>query len=268
MAKARFSIRTAVAEGFEFWRGHWRAAIGPLVIVGIGLILRASGAVGPTLMGFLVELVGLTIAAAVYYRLALAGRSAEPASVNRPLGLQWGKLEGQLLAVNLLIAVIYAVIMFVCAFMLMAFLAGASEGSPLLKLEKPIPPEELFKLLTQDQVTALLAGSVVSMIVCLLIWARLALAGPATAVRGAVSVLSTVAMTRGNTLRLAGLWLLIQAPILVLQMAAVQFAVLIGDPATGAIANLVVGLIGVFFATPILFGALAYVYRQLSAESR
>lgn len=268
MAQARFSIRTAIAEGFDFWRQHWRAAIGPLVIVGIGLILRASGAVGPTLLGFLVELFGLTVAAAVYYRIALGGQSAEPASVNRPLGLQWGKLEGHLLAVNLLIAVIYAVIMFVCAFMLLAFLAGASEGSPLLKLEEPIPPEQLLQLLTDDQKTALFTGSIISMIVCLLVWARLALTGPATAARGAVSVLSTVALTRGNTLRFAGLWLLIQAPIFVLQLLAVQLGALIGDPATGAVGSLVVGLIGVFFATPMLFGALAYVYRQLSAGSR
>ena len=131
MAQARFSIRTAIAEGFDFWRQHWRKAAGPLVMVGFGLILRASGSVGPMMLGFLVELLGLSMAGAVYFRIALAGHGAEPATVNRPLGLQWGRLEGQLVAVNLLIAAIYAVVIFVCAFMLIAVLAGASQDTPL-----------------------------------------------------------------------------------------------------------------------------------------
>lgn len=253
MAQARFSIRTAIAEGFDFWRQHWRKAAGPLVMVGFGLILRASGSVGPMMLGFLVELLGLSMAGAVYFRIALAGHGAEPATVNRPLGLQWGRLEGQLVAVNLLIAAIYAV------------LAGASQDTPLTTLDRAVTPEELMKLLTPDQLTALMTGAFIAMLVCLMVWARLAMTGPATAARQAVSVLNTLPLTRGVTFRLAGLWLLVQAPVILLQMVAVQFGVLVGDPGTGAVGSLAVGLVGVFFATPILFGALAYVYRRLSA---
>lgn len=265
MAQARFSIRTAIAEGFDFWRQHWRKAAGPLVMVGFGLILRASGSVGPTMLGFLVELLGLSMAGAVYFRIALAGHGAEPATVNRPLGLQWGRLEGQLVAVNLLIAAIYAVVIFVCAFMLIAVLAGASQDTPLTTLDRAVTPDELMKLLTPDQLTALMTGAFIAMLVCLMVWARLAMTGPATAARQSVSVLNTLPLTRGVTFRLAGLWLLVQAPVILLQMVAVQFGVLVGDPGTGAVGSLAVGLVGVFFATPILFGALAYVYRRLSA---
>lgn len=263
MAQARFSIRTAIAEGFEFWREHWRKAVGPLVIVGFALILRSSGSVSAILTGFLLELVGLSMAGAVFYRIALAGQGAEDAAVNRPLGLQWGRLEGQLVAANLLITAIYAVVMFVCAFMILALFAGASQDTPLTKLDRPLGPEELMKILTPDQQGMLLLGGLAAMAVCLLIWARLAMAGPTTAARQAVNVLSTVSMTRGATLRLAALWILVQAPIFFLQLTALQFGALIGDPATGVVANLIVGLIGVFFATPILFGALAHVYRQI-----
>jgi hypothetical protein len=265
MAQARFSIREAVAEGFAFWRAHWRKAGAPLAVIGTGLVMRASGATGLTLLGFLVELVGLSVAGAVYYRLALAGLGAEPASNNRPLGMQWGRLEGQLLVTNLLIAAIYAVVVIVSAFMLLALFAGASEGVAPLQLDKPVSPQELMQLLTQEQVTALMVGMAIMMFVCLLVWSRLAMVGPATAVRGAVSVLNTLPLTRGQTFRFAGLWLLIQAPIFLLQIVAVQFGLLMGDPGMAAMANLAVGLVGVFFATPILFGALAHAYRKLNA---
>lgn len=263
MAQARFSIRTAIAEGFEFWREHWRKAIGPLVIVGFAMIMRSAGSVGMILCGFLLELIGLSMAGAVYYRIALAGQGAEDVSVNKPLGLQWGRLEGQLVAANLLITAIYAVVMFVCAFMILALFVGASQDTPLAKLDRPLAPEELMQLLTPEQQGTMLLGGIAAMAVCLLIWARLAMAGPTTAARQSVNVLNTVPTTKGSTLRLAALWLLVQAPIFFLQLTALQFGVLIGDPATGVVANLIVGLIGVFFATPILFGALAHVYRQI-----
>ncbi len=267
MTKARFSIRTAIAEGFEFWREHWRKAAGPLALAGVGACLASFNDPLMLMTGAGMEFVALILAHSVYYRIALADLGAESASVNGPLGFQWGRLEGRLLAVNLLIAVIFAVVIFICVFMVMVLLAGASQNAPIPQLERVVTPQELLAMLSPDQQTALLVGFGGTLIVMLLIWARLSMAAPTTAATGAVNVLGSVPLTRGSTLRLAGLWLLVRLPVFVLAVIAQQFGLLVGDPATGLIATLMVGLIGVFFIQPILIGALAHVYRRLSVSA-
>ena len=43
MAQARFSIREAVAEGFAFWRAHWRKAVGALAVAAVASSFAATG---------------------------------------------------------------------------------------------------------------------------------------------------------------------------------------------------------------------------------
>lgn len=266
MAQARFSVRTAVAEGFEFWRLHWRKAAGPLALAGVGATLASFGTVGSLFLGAGLEFVALILAHAVFYRIALADLGAEPASVNGPLGFQWGRLEGRLLAVNLLVAAIFAVLIFICAFFTLTLLAGASQDTPLpVTKGVVVSPQQLMDMLSKDQKTAVIIGFFISMIALLLVWARLSMAAATTAARNGVYVLSSIPMTRGSTLRLAGLWLLVRLPVFILAVLAEQFGKLVGDPTTGALAMVFVGLIGVFFVQPILTGALAHVYRRLAA---
>ncbi len=264
MTKARFSIRTAVAEGFEFWREHWRKAAGPLALAGIGASLASFNDPGLLMIGAGMEFVALILAHAVYYRIALADLGAESVSVNGPLGFQWARLEGRLLAMNLLIALIYAVAIFICAFMVMVLLAGASQDTPLPEMQGMMTPQEVLAVLSPPQQAALLIGFVGTLIVLLLIWARLSMAAPTPAATGTINVLGSVPLTRGSTFRLAGLWLVVRMPVFLLAMVAAQFGLLVGDPVLGVVATLLVGLIGVFFVQPILVGGLAYAYRQLS----
>ena len=42
MSQARFSVRTAVAEGYAFWRGNVLKAIGPLLIATAGLAVLVT----------------------------------------------------------------------------------------------------------------------------------------------------------------------------------------------------------------------------------
>lgn len=262
MAQARFSIREAVAEGFAFWRAHWRKAVGALAVAAVASSFAATGQPVLVIAGATVEFLALILAHAVYYRIALADLGAESASVNRPLGFQWGALEGRLLLVNLLIGVVFLVMMIVAMFMLFVLIAAVSDGAPPPQVET-LP--ELYAALGPQGRLVLTVGMVVMLASMLLIWARFSMAAPMTAARNGVNVFSSLPLTRGSALRLAAVWLVVRAPVFLLLVLAQQFGTLVGDPATGLLATLAVGLIGVFFIQPILVGSMAYIYRRLSA---
>lgn len=263
MAQARFSVRMAVAEGFDFWRQNWKKAAGPLTVAALAAGAASTNVVSFVLIGTAIEFFALILVHAVFYRIAFADLGAESVETNGPLGFQWGRLEGRLLAVSLLIGVIFAITMIVAVFLVTVLVSGASEGAP------PPPQTTDFKVmmdaLTPEAQLALAGGLLAMMVVMLLIWARLSLAPAATAATNRITVLGSLPMTRGATLRLAAVWLLVRAPVFVLVVLAAQFGLMVGNPQTGLIASLVVGVIGVFFIEPILVGALAYIYRRLSA---
>jgi hypothetical protein len=261
MAQARFSIREAVAEGFTFWRAHWRKAVGPLAVAAVASSFAATGQPGLVLAGAGAEFIALILAHAVYYRIALADRGAESASVNGPIGFQWGALEGRLFLVNLLIGVVFLVMMIVATFLLFVLIAAVSDGAA-----PPAVPTlpELYAALGTEARLVLTIGIVVILASMLLIWARFSMAAAMTAARNSVNVFSSLPLTRGVALRLAAVWLVVRAPVFLLLLLAQQFGILVGDPATGVLATLAVGLIGVFFIQPILVGAMAYIYRRLS----
>ncbi|MDP2261349.1 MAG: hypothetical protein Q8J89_16700 [Caulobacter sp.] len=262
MAQARFSIREAVAEGFAFWRAHWRKAVGPLAVAALASSFAATGQPNLVMMGAAGEFLALIMAHAVYYRIALADMGAESASVNRPLGFQLGALEGRLFLVNLLIGVVFLVMMIVAMFLLLVLILAVSDGAPPPAVQT-VP--ELYAVLGSQGRIVLTVGLVVMLASMLLIWARFSMAAPMTAARGAVNVFSSLPLTRGSALRLAGVWLVVRAPVFLLLVLAQQFGALVGDPATGVLATLAVGVIGVFFIQPILVGATAHIYRRLSA---
>jgi hypothetical protein len=262
MAQARFSIREAVAEGFAFWRAHWRKAVGALAVAAVASSFAATGQPALVVVGAAGEFLALILAHAVYYRIALADMGAESTSVNRPLGFQWGALEGRLFLVNLLIGVVFLVMMIVAMFMLFVLIAAVSDGAPPPQVET-LP--ELYAALSGQGRLVLTVGMVVMLASMLLIWARFSMAAPMTAARNSVNVFSSLPLTRGSALSLAAVWLVVRAPVFLLLMLAQQFGALVGDPATGLLATLAVGLIGVFFIQPILVGSMAYIYRRLSA---
>ena len=264
MAQARFSIREAVAEGFAFWRAHWRKALGPLAVAALASSFAATGQPNLVLIGAGGEFLALILAHAVYYRIALADLGAESVSVNRPLGFQLGALEGRLFLVNLLIGVVFLVMMIVASFLLFVLIAAVSDGAPPAGAQT-LP--ELYAALGSQAQLVLTIGIVVILASMLLIWARFSMAAPMTAARNSVNVFSSLPLTRGLALRLAGVWLVVRAPVFLLLLLAQQFGILVGDPATGVLATLAVGLIGVFFIQPILVGAMAYIYRRLSTAS-
>ena len=265
MAQARFSIREAVAEGFAFWRTHWRKAVGALAVAAVASSLAATGQPTLVMIGAGGEFLALLMAHAVYYRIALADLGAESTAVNRPLGFQWGALEGRLFLVNLLIGVVFLVMMFVALFLMFVLIAAVSDGAPPPQVQT-LP--ELYAALGGQARLVLTIGMVVILASILLIWARFSMAAPMTAARNGVNVFSTLPLTRGVALRLAAVWLVVRAPVFLLLILAQQFGVLVGDPASGVLATLAVGVIGVFFIQPILVGAMAHIYRKLSVGSR
>lgn len=261
MTQDRFSVREAVAEGFDFWRRHGRKAVGPLAVSAAGLGAIGVGHDAATLaVGLGLYGLGALMAQGSLYRLALDG--AEPASRNGPLGFQWRGLETRLLAVTLLTLFLLAVVAFVAAFVLAALLIGFVGGETAATATSP---EALRASLTGVGDFLFNAAAVTMVLVMVAIGTRLALAAPATAAEGRVRFLSSAGLTRGLVLRILAATVVINLPVFVLQALAAVFGGLTHSPANGAVAQMIVSVIAVFFYVPISVGMLSHIYRRLAA---
>lgn len=261
MAEGRFSVREAVAEGFDFWRRDGRKAIGPLAVSAAGLVAISVGGDAATLAGGLgLYGLGALMAQGALYRLALDG--AEPASRNGPLGFQWRGLETRLLAIILLTLFLLMVVAFVAAFILATLLVGFVGGEAAASAPTP---EALLASLSGTGRFIFNAAAVVMVLILVAIGTRLALAAPATAAEGRVRFLSSAGLTRGLVLRILAAMVVINLPVFILQSLAAVFGGLTHNPANGAVAQMIVSVIAVFFYVPISVGMLAHIYRRLTA---
>ncbi|HRD27320.1 MAG TPA: hypothetical protein PLO65_03370 [Caulobacter sp.] len=265
MSQARFSVRTAVAEGFEFWRGNVLRAIGPLVIAAGGLVLLltarsfAALAAGFALYG----LAGLAAQAALY-RISLADAGAGPATRNGPFGLQWRGLETRFVAVSLLTAALLGIVAVIAAFIIAGLLVGLI-GVPAATTATT--PEALLALLTPTGALIFNLAALAAMAGLLVLNARLSLAFPATAAENRVRVISSIALTRGSVLRILGATLLINLPIILMQSLAGLFGDAMRSPESSLWTQLIVGVISTFFYVPISVGMTSYIYRRLRGSA-
>jgi hypothetical protein len=265
MAQARFSIRAAVAEGFDFWRQNWTKAAGPLVI-GAGAFafyqysFMTKGPTSVVLLGVLVYLLAGLAARATYFRIALGLQDG----TSGPYGLQWRGLESRLLGVALLTGLAYAIVALVATFLMAIFFMGIAERPPA---QPPQDFEALLGLLSPNGRLVVSVIGLAAIAALVVLWARLSMAAPATAAQGQVRVFSSARLTKGQIAPIVGTRFLIELPIFILQMLAGQFGQLVGDPALGAMAQIMAGMIGLFFFVAIDVGSLSYIYRRLATTS-
>lgn len=267
MTKARFSIRTAIAEGFEFWRQHWRKAAGPLSLAVASYLAYVTALTAQPTIGLLALLgyfVSHLVARTAFYRIAMAGQGGVSPADNGPAGLQWKRLETQFVGVALLKLALFLVASVIAAFLLATLMAGMFTSPPTTT---PETLDDFMALLSPTGRLVFGIAVLATVAGFLVLWARLSMAEPATVATGRVQVFSSLKTTKGLATALIGLRLLIQAPVLLLQLAGLQLGVIVGDPATGAVAQVVVGVMGIVFMVAIEVGALAHVHRELGRQA-
>lgn len=261
MSQARFSVRTAVAEGFVFWRANVLRAIGPLLIALAGLVVLLFGqTAGWILAGITVYLLAGVMVQGALFRLALAPDGDPDLGAPRRFGLQWAMLETRLAAVGLLTAITLAIGLFAAGIALNLVgiaLAAALAGGATAPLD-----ETLSALSPAARFVYGLAGlALVSGLFVLN--ARLTLAGPATAAEGRVRFLGILGLSVGSTLRVVGASLVALLPVIAGQFLASGYVGATHNPAATAWTQLIVGIVSTFFYMPVSVGMTSYIYRRL-----
>lgn len=261
MSQARFSVRTAVAEGFGFWRGNVLKAAGPLVIALAGLVALLFGKTVPLiLVGIALYLLAGVMVQGALYRVALSPRTGGGMGELGWFGLQWGRVETRLALVGLFTLLVLAVCGFAAGVILNLIeiaLAGAIAGSTTA------PLDETFAALSPQAKSVYGVASVVLFLGLFVLNARLSLAAPATASEGRLRFLGVLGMTRGATARTALASLIALAPVIVGQFLAGWLVETTDNPQILGWTQLVVGIVSTFFYLPVLVGMTAHIYLRL-----
>lgn len=260
MSQARFSVRTAVAEGFEFWRANVLKAMGPLVVAVIGLTLLLFGKTVPwILVGIALYLLAGVLVQGTLFRIALANEGSAVTPPRR-FGFQWSMVETRLGMVATLTALVLAFGLFAAGVALdivgkaLAFASGGNTAAPLdTALSALSPPARLaygFAAL------ALVSGLFV-------LNARLSVAAPTTVVEGRIRFLAALGMSRGASLRMVAASFLALLPIIAGQFLASWYVKTTHSPDATAWSQLAVGVVSSCLYLPVWVGMTSYIYRRL-----
>ena len=260
MSQARFSVQTAVAEGFDFWRGNVLKAAGPLVIGAVASLISTVAPFNIAVAASLINVLAMIAAQGALFRIALAPIGVEGPDRNGPYGLQWRGLETRLLGQTLLLVLLLFGIAIVATFLLAVLLLGFVGGDVAANAASP---DALMASLSPTARFVFNLGLTLCLLGLLVMVLRLTMAAPATAAENRVRMLSTAGMTRGSVLRLLVAVVVVNLPVFVLQGLAMGFARLTHSPATDHWAEGVATAMSTFFYIPISVGMTAYVYKRL-----
>ncbi|MDP1736375.1 MAG: hypothetical protein Q8L23_02930 [Caulobacter sp.] len=263
MSQARFSVRTAVAEGFDFWRRNALKAVGPLAIAAAAAFAATLLQGRLALIALAVNFIALVMAQGALYRLALEGAGAEPADRNGPLGLQWRWLETRLAMVIILLLLVLAISATVMVFFLVVALLGIVGGEAAITAASP---EALMAGLSPMAVLAFNSGVLLAFLGLLVVIMRLAMAAPATAATGRLQFLRTLPLTRGSVMRLMLAVLLVNLPIFAVQGLAWGYIRITGEQGFAPWADGVTAALTPAFFIPIAIGMTSYIYLRLRGD--
>ncbi|MDP1633018.1 MAG: hypothetical protein Q8L66_16510 [Caulobacter sp.] len=260
MVQARFSVRSAVTAGFDFWRRDGLKAVGPLAIAAVvGLASTAAATGEMRIAALVINLLAVNVAQAALFRLALHPAGAESPDRNGPFGLQWRGLETRLLGLTLVLIILFV------GLALLATLALALVMAPILgqAAVNATTPEALLAALPPAARLAFNLSLAVFLVAMILLAIRLTLATPDVAVENRIRLRPAFRMTKGAVGPLFLAQLLIYLPIIALQGLAWAFVQVTGSPELEPWAQAIAGAVGTFFYIPISVGMTAYIYLRL-----
>ena len=247
------AIGRTVRAGLAGWSPGVRGCGAALAVGAVISLLPRFLPPGLSFLNLALEFAGATLAYGAVYRAAFE----RPRGWN---GLRWGREEWRLLAVQLLIAAVMAVV----AAVLFVVIGGVALG--VARSTSPgfdATSAEAWRQALSGP-GAILAGLVPLASMALLAWIglRLALAPAATVDRGRIQVLSAFPLTRGVVLTLLAAGLVLVVPAIILA-AALGYARAVAGVSRGApLAQLLgVGLL-FFYLIPVWTAALVDVYRR------
>ncbi len=263
MSQARFSVRTAVAEGLGFWRRNALKAVGPLGLASAAVFAGVVVQGRVAQIALAVYVITLVMAQGALYRVALGGAGADPATRNGPLGLQWRWLETRLALVIILLLLVLMFAAVVLVFFLMSALLGIAGGEAAISATTA---DELMAGLSPAANQAFNIGAFLAFLILVAIIMRLAMTAPATAARGRLQFFSTLSLTRGSVMRLVLAVMLINLPIFAVQGLAWAYVEFTGATAQAPWVNgLTAALIPAYFI-PSIVGMTSYIYLRLRGE--
>lgn len=260
MSQARFSVRTAVAEGFDFWRAQGLRVIGSLSIGAVAALVANVAPLKVAVAASAINFIALLMAQGALFRIALAPVGAESADRNGPLGIQWRGLESRLLGMTLLLVVLLLIIAVVATFVLAVVLLGFV-GSDVAA--NATSPEALMASISPTARFVFNFGLTLCLLGILVLVLRLTMAAPATAAEGGIRLLNTLGLTKGSVIRILAAVLVVNLPIFALQGLALGFRQITHSPETDHWAEGVAAAMSTFFYIPISVGMTSYIYRRL-----
>ncbi len=260
MSQARFSIRTAVAEGLGFWRANVLRAIGPMLLAMAGLVALLFGKTTLlVLAGLAVYLLAGVVVQGALYRLALG---AGDGSLERPgrLGFQWTMHETRLAIVGLLFALILAVGLFLAGQALnligVALVGADGKGAG-------VPIDQALSNLGPVSSFAYTAAGLILVGGLFVLNARLSLAAPATIQERKIRFFGVIGLSRGSALRIVSASFIALSPVIIGQFLAGWYVEAFPGPDVTAKTQLIVGFVSTFLYMPISVGMTSHIYRRL-----
>lgn len=272
MSQARFSVRAAVAEGFEFWRANGLKAAGPLAIAAVAILLLATTSPPNFLTaGAPANPVAVAIVAAyalawvmiqgALYSLAMADRGGAPSGVLGPLGLQWRWLETRILGAALLAGLVFLAAAVVTTF-------AVSLGLLVLLGPTGAATSEQWMASLDPTARALFyLGLGVCLVVLWWLATRLSMTLAATAADNRVRLWTPFKLTRGSVLPITLAGLAIYLPVLILQILAWMFTRITGSPDLAPWTSGIASAVSIFLYQPISVGTTSYIYRRLRGDA-
>jgi hypothetical protein len=261
MLRPKISVQASVKAAFQFAKVSAPKTAGVLSIILLldiaAILTPVSASVSPAILalkGF--EALFAVIAQGALYRLAFANAHVgDPEFRIGPLGLQWGKPEMRLLGAHLLLffllflGLLFWVLILIVSLGAGMFVSGTAAA--------PLSP-------TPQQASQMLLAFLPLILPALFVYVRICLYGAATVAERKISVFSTWRLTRGNFWPILGAFLLISAPIGVLNL----LAALPGEPrAATAALELFTCVLDAFLIRPMSCGLYAHIYTALGAPA-
>lgn len=268
MSQARFSVRTAVAEGFEFWRANVARVVGPLIIAAAAILalatisppnfLTAGAPVSPSAVA-VVAIYGLAFVMIQggLYGIAMADQGGAPAGPLGPLGLQWRGLETRILGASVLVGLVFLAAAVVTTF-------GVSIG--LLLLLGPTgaaTSEQWMASLSPAARSTFYGGLGVCLVILWWLATRLSMTLAATAADNRIRLWAPFKLTHGAVLPITLAGLVIYLPVLMLQILAWSFTQITGSPELAPWTSGIASAVSIFLYQPISVGMTSYIYRRL-----
>jgi hypothetical protein len=257
------SVVQGAAEAFGFLRRSWLRAAGVLALCAVldaalvlSIVNRDFGRAGALAVA---ALLSGAMARGALFRLALAHRRpGEEDLAPGFLGFQWGRVEWRLLAVVLLRAFLFGVLIALLLTVLVSLYVGLAAAQP--GSGGVAKPEHWRR--TLDPVSWTVVGSAALAGAAGLVWValRVFVAFPATVATGRTQLLSTWPLTRGHTWRIFGAAALVLAAPLALGCAGRA----VSDPAW----SVVIAAAGdALLGLPLSAGLMSYVYDRLCPDA-